>query len=34
VWLSLGTYADEEANDAANAQKGQVPQKPKRAHKR
>jgi small subunit ribosomal protein S3 len=34
VWIALGTYADEEANDAAHAKAGQVPQKSKRAHKR
>ena len=34
VWIGLGDYAAEEANDAANAKTGQVPQKPKKTHKR
>ena len=34
VWIDLGSYADEEANDGANAKASQVPQKSKRAHKR
>lgn len=34
VWIDLGTYADEEAADGANAQAGQVPQKSKKTHKR
>ena len=34
VWIDLGDYAAEEANDAANAKAGQVPQKPKKTHKR
>ncbi len=34
VWIDLGDYAEEEANDAANAKTGQVPQKPKKTHKR
>lgn len=34
VWIDLGSYADEESGDGANAQTGQVSQKPKRAHKR
>jgi small subunit ribosomal protein S3 len=34
VWIDLGTYAEEEATDGANAKAGQVPQKPKKAHKR
>lgn len=34
VWIGLGDYAAEEANDAANAKAGQVPQKPKKTHKR
>jgi small subunit ribosomal protein S3 len=34
VWIDLGDYADEESGDGANAQAGQAPQKPKKAHKR
>lgn len=34
VWIDLGDYADEEASDAANAKAGQIPQKPKKTHKR
>jgi small subunit ribosomal protein S3 len=34
VWIDLGTYAEEEATDGANAKAGQVPQKPKKTHKR
>ena len=34
VWINLGDYSEEEANDGANAKAGQVPQKPKRSHKR
>ena len=34
VWINLGTYAEEEANDGANAKAGQTPQKPKKTHKR
>jgi len=34
VWINLGTYAEEEANDGANAKAGQAPQKPKKTHKR
>ena len=34
AWLDLGDYADEENTDGANAKAGQVPQKPKRSHKR
>ena len=34
VWINLGTYAEEEATDGANAKAGQAPQKPKKTHKR
>lgn len=34
VWVALGTYAEEEANDGAHAKAGQVPQKSKKTHKR
>ena len=34
VWINLGDYADEEATDGTNAKAGQVPQKPKKTHKR
>jgi small subunit ribosomal protein S3 len=34
VWINLGTYAEEEASDGANAKAGQAPQKPKKTHKR
>lgn len=34
VWINLGDYTLEEAGDGANAKAGQVPQKPKRSHKR
>lgn len=34
VWIGLGSYADEESNDGANAKAGQVPQKSKRTYKR
>jgi small subunit ribosomal protein S3 len=34
VWINLGTYADEEETDGANAKAGQAPQKPKKTHKR
>ena len=34
VWIDLGDYNSEEANDAANAQTGQTPKGPKRSHKR
>lgn len=34
VWINLGDYSDEEATDGANAKAGQIPQKPKRSHKR
>lgn len=34
VWIDLGTYAEEEANDGTNAKAGQIPQKPKKTHKR
>ena len=34
VWINLGTYAEEEATDGTNAKAGQIPQKPKKAHKR
>jgi len=34
VWIDLGDYADEDAADGANAKAGQVPQKPKKTHKR
>jgi small subunit ribosomal protein S3 len=33
VWINLGNYSDEAAN-GVNAKAGQVPQKPKRSHKR
>jgi len=34
VWINLGDYAGEESNDGANAKAGQIPQKPKKTHKR
>ena len=34
VWIDLGPYADEEATDGTHAKAGQVPQKPKKTHKR
>jgi small subunit ribosomal protein S3 len=34
VWIGLGTYAEEETTDGAHAQAGQIPQKPKKTHKR
>ena len=35
VWIHHGTYASsEESGDGANAQAGEAPQKPKKAHKR
>ena len=34
VWINRGTYASEESGDGANAQAGEAPQKPKKAHKR
>lgn len=34
VWVDLGDYADEENSDGAYAEKGQVPKKAKRSHKR
>ncbi len=34
VWIDLGDYADEEKNDGTHAKAGQVPQKPKKTHKR
>lgn len=34
AWLDLGDYADEENTDGTNAKAGQIPQKPKRSHKR
>lgn len=34
VWIDLGDYNSEEANDGSNAQTGQAPKGPKRSHKR
>ena len=34
VWINRGTYTSEESGDGANAQAGEAPQKPKKAHKR
>lgn len=34
VWIDLGDYNSEEANDGSNAQAGQAPKGPKRSHKR
>jgi small subunit ribosomal protein S3 len=34
VWINLGEYSSEESGDGTHAKAGQVPQKPKRTHKR
>ena len=34
VWIDRGMYSTEESGDGANAQAGEAPQKPKKAHKR
>ncbi|MBQ17117.1 MAG: 30S ribosomal protein S3 [Planctomycetaceae bacterium] len=33
VWIDRGMYSTEESGDGANAQKGEAPKKPKKAHK-